>query len=248
MERAGVYDLGEVEKAPPPGMGSAEEWSGSRKANGGGRKRGVSMSTGYVRSSGTSDRLAWVPPSLSIILPGSGQFLAGYHAAGLFFLSSIGFLAAFAWAINDSMGRLAGVLPWLGLPPQVAFWFLPIVWMGVAGLHVLGVLHAYAISAGESVSPHPFAAGFVSLLVPGWGQILNGAVWRAGFFLTGVWIMAGVAWLALPVGARLLANVGLSPLLKGTPPWVAPTMLAVPIVVWILAAYDAAACAAGRRR
>ena len=61
-------------------------------------------------------------------------------------------------------------------------------------------------------------------------------------------LYAGGAWLVLPAGARMLADVGLSPLLKGAPPWLGPGLLAVPIVVWILAAYDAAACAAGRRR
>ena len=42
--------------------------------------------------------------------------------------------------------------------------------------------------------PHPLLSACGSVILPGWGQILNGDRWRGVFFLGGLWIVAA-AWI-----------------------------------------------------
>ena len=62
--------------------------------------------------------------SLSLLMPGVSQIVRGQVALGLFFLSSLAFLASMTWAILHTLDRLAGTLDLLGLSMYFVFWTL----------------------------------------------------------------------------------------------------------------------------
>ena len=118
-----------------------------------------------------------------------------------------------------------------------------------AAVHVINVFSAARDqpTAGRLGGPHPVVAGMASLLIPGWGQALNGNRKSAVLFLSSCWLV-GAAWiLVTPAVQELLAAGGLylprgltllsSPLVRWT----------VPALIWALAIYDAAARAARGR-
>ena len=232
-----VYDLGEIEiHKPQPVFGAAP----------------VAPRPTAVRremepeAEGVGPALAG---SLSMFVPGLGQIVTGEIAWGLFYLSGMGFCAASLWALLATLDRLVPMLRLLEVPPE----FLVVAVSSLAGvaiaLHLAAVLHAHARanSGGAPTAPHPIVAGLASLLLPGWGQLLSSHRRRAGLFLAGVWLMS-VAWLSVtPAGARVLSRLSFelpSSLRDG---WGPVVMLSAPIVLWVIAVYDAAAGAAAER-
>ncbi|HEX4825079.1 MAG TPA: hypothetical protein VFV19_12295 [Candidatus Polarisedimenticolaceae bacterium] len=232
-----IYDLGDIDpKARRPVLGAA--------------------ATGHHRAPVSSFRSS-APPgvggalagSLSLVVPGLGHMLAGEIAWGLFYLTAVGFCAAILWALLDTLERIVPTLRLLDVPSAI----LVVAFMSLAGLtmllHVAAVLHAHAIAAHQDgTAPHPIVAAIASIAVPGWGQLLAGHRRRAALFLTGVWLL-GTAWLVVtPTGIKLLERLGLS--LPGAikDGWGPAALLATPLVLWVIAVYDAAAGAAAERR
>jgi hypothetical protein len=188
--------------------------------------------------------------SLSVIVPGAGQFALGDPTAGLFFLTSMAFLASLGWALIGTLERIAETLMVLGYPRQAGVWALGLLYIVGAVVHLGSVWQAAGCDRvpGERPSPPPVLAGAASMLVPGWGQLLNGNRLRAVLFLGALWVI-GAAWLvtSAPV-VSMLDSVGLVPgpeLKVFGAPMVRWTL---PAVVWAVAVYDAFASATSRRR
>ncbi|MHC4934348.1 MAG: hypothetical protein ACYTGV_19420 [Planctomycetota bacterium] len=182
--------------------------------------------------------------SLSVFVPGSGQVLRGEVASGLFFLASVGLTGTLAWAILNTLDRLAATLDVLGYPAAVAAWALAALFTLTGALHLACVFHAGSDAAR---APHPVFAGIASLVVPGWGQILNGDRIRAVGFLGLLWIVAAGWILVSPPTERLMSELGLY-----LPLWAkilsAPVVRwTFPAIVWTLSVYDAASRASHRR-
>ena len=197
------------------------------------------------------------------LLAASGSLTGVLIAAGIvaltgsakdFFLLGIwvafaGFLATFTWAITTTFDRLVFTFDILGLSPRLLLFILAILYVAAAALHLSGVLHAHALgySASERRGPHPMLAGIASLLVPGWGQVLNSHRRRSALFLGSLWVL-GAAWIAVsPLGSWTLSRAGLrvpASLLDG---WGPSTLVTLTAVLWVVAVYDAAAGAAARR-
>ena len=239
-----VYDLGELQPEP---RRSRREFPSSVDGPQSQSPRSQSRpSTGRAGPRSTGPALA---DSLSIFLPGSGQLLAGEAKWGLFFLTAAGFLATFTWAITTTFDRLVFTLDILGLSPRLLLFSLAILYVAAAALHLSGVLHAHALgySASERRGPHPVLAGIASLLVPGWGQVLNSHRRRSALFLGSLWVL-GAAWIAVsPLGSWTLSRAGLrvpASLLEG---WGPSTLVTLTAVLWVVAVYDAGAGAAARR-
>ena len=187
--------------------------------------------------------------SLSIFVPGLGQLLAGEIAWGLFYLTGIGFCAATLWALFGTLERIVPILRLLDVPSVV----LVVVVISLAGLtmllHVAAVLHAHATApGGEHYPPHPIVAGIASVAIPGWGQLLAGHRGRAGLFFVSVWTL-GTAWLMVtPAGTQIVNRLGLTLPSAIKDGWGPAALLATPLVMWVIAVYDAAAGAASERR
>ena len=188
--------------------------------------------------------------SLSLFMPGVSQIIRGQVPLGLFYLSSLAFLGSMTWAILQTLDRLAVTLDLLGLSMYLVFWTLVWIYSMVATIHLSGVWTA--TEGSRRRTPHPAVSAAASLIVPGWGQILNGDRLRAVLFLGGAWLAAGF-WIAASAPVTDLFNNHL-PVVT---PWeqLARTPLALwtarwtlPLVIGCLAVYDAAASAIDHRR
>jgi len=187
--------------------------------------------------------------SLSIFAPGSTQVLRGQITRGVFYASALLFLASLAWALLETLDRLAMTLDVLGRSVSFVFWVLALILALATSVHLAGVWTA--MEDAPRSARHPVVAGIASAIVPGWGQLLNGDRIRTMLFLGGLWLVGG-AWLASSTMA--------TDLLDSYVPIVTPfeqsarapfllwtTKLTAPFVIWALAIYDAAASAVARR-
>ena len=236
-----IYDLGSLD--PTPGLGR------SAAQNGGGRA--PAPPTVPLRAAPARHFSAAYSPfdlygTASLVLPGTGQMLRGEFALGLFFLSSMGLMAALIWAIFTTLDRVTETLRVLDYPGAPALWAIAVSFGAGVLLHLGSIL-----SASPDAMPkraHPIVAGLASAVLPGWGQVLNGCYRRASLIVCGAWVV-GVMWiLALPVVHERLAEVRLfipDEVLTACQPAVRYT---APVVVWALALYDAVATATSRRR
>jgi len=190
-----------------------------------------------------------VAASLSLLIPGAGQALRSDKTAALFYISGTGLAAATAWAILATFSSLTHTLVLLGAPRPASYAILAAVLASGAAIHIAGVLHALRQDAlSPRRDPHPSLAAAASAVVPGWGQILNGCPVRAGIFLGMVWLTAFGAAALSPAGLRILAHAGCDLPAWVNHPWGGVILLALPLLVWMLAVYDAAATALANRR
>ena len=254
--------------ATPPGPGSDGPTSGdnpSQRTRILQRRRRASQSVPVVTRgdsfrdeqgrAGTDEvqaprRVGWrLSGSLSLLLPGTGQIVLGRPTLGLFYVAQLGLMVALGWAVLETLERTAPLLTLFGYPVAVAFWLIGAAYV-VAGLLYL----SNVLTATEGAEDHPAASaspvlsGAASLIVPGWGQILNGTRVRAAIYLTALLCLVALGATIHPWSRALLDLHGLY-----LPYWPAvdhaPTLRwTIPLLVWALAVYDAAATAAQRRQ
>ena len=239
MEDTTVYDLGDVGIDPKPSPAAAP---GNDPAPPVDVARTTFAPQAYAPPAESGFDLAG---ALSVLIPGAGHLIQRQWAAGLFFLSALGFLAAMGWAMIGTMDRLTETLAMLGQPRAFGVWTLAGIYVAAAILHLWNVLSCS--SADYRDAPHPVVSGAASLLVPGLGQMLNGDAKRAALFVASLWVI-GASWiLATPQARTLLESLGfylpagLSLFSSTAVRWT------LPAVVWTLSVYDAASSAASRR-
>jgi TM2 domain-containing membrane protein YozV len=231
-----IYDLGEVEHDRPRAILGVAPYPPRPTPT----RRGTRQ-----EPEGVGPALAG---SLSMFVPGLGQMIAGEIAWGLFYLTGIGFCAASLWAVLVTLDRLLPTLRLLNVPPEFLIVSVAALAVFAIVLHLSAVMHAQALAAGTQRAPHPIVAGLASFLIPGWGQMLAGHRRRAVVFLGGVWF-SSVAWLLVtPAGTRLLARLSLGLPAAMRDGWGPVVMLSAPVVLWVIAVYDAGAGAASERR
>jgi hypothetical protein len=188
--------------------------------------------------------------SLSLFVPGLSQIVRGNHTAGLFYLSWMAFLGALVAAVLGTLDRLVPTLELLDRSPAWISWVLGGVFCLAATLHMTAVWNVR--EAGRRSGRHPAIPTVASLIVPGWGQLLNGDRLRCMLFLGGCWIVAG-AWILSSDWATDLFNTYVPVVAPWEQPARAPLVLwtlrwTAPVVIWTLAVYDAASRAVARRR
>lgn len=234
-----VIDLGEVD-APISGTKSMRPVKALRSHMPTAR---TVPSQAFYREPPRSGLLA----SLSLFLPGAGQMLAHEMAWGLFFLSSLGFLSTLAWSIVVTIDRLSATLRLLELPSLGALGVLPFLYIAAAVIHIGGVLHAHGVGSPWRREIHPFWPALASVVVPGWGQMLNGACGRAAFILGYIWVLGAGGIMISPLGRRMLSIAGLELPLAVRPRLALGTLLAAFVIVWAIAVHDAFVIAKVRR-
>ena len=210
-----------------------------------GKRPSPTMVTPRAVSSTSNEPETAVPATLSLILPGAGQFVRGQWTTGMLFLTGSAFLVSLAWALLATLDRLAANLPFLGYSPALGMWALAACFAGLAALHVTGV---YTASRERRSPPHrPGLPAVASMVLPGWGQLINGDRVRAALFLAGLWAVV-TAWLLWsPAVAQVMERLNLY--LPAGIAWLTTPLArwSMPAVVWALSVYDAAASAALRR-
>jgi TM2 domain-containing membrane protein YozV len=232
-----IYDLGEVAMGKPSPVFS-----------------GVKSSPKITRFHHERPQPPGVRPglagSLSMFVPGLGQMVTGEIAWGAFYLSWMAFCGACLWALLDTLDRIDPTLRLFNLPPEILGCTLATLALVIVTIHLSAIVHAQSLAAiwDSRFAAHPLVAALASLLLPGWGQLLAGHRRRAVLFLGALWIL-GAAWLLVtPAGTRVLSRVGLTLPAAMRDGWGPAVMLSAPVVLWVIAVYDAAAGAAAERR
>jgi hypothetical protein len=178
--------------------------------------------------------------SLSLLVPGSGHALQRRYVSGAVWAASFFGLAGALLGAWQILPRLWAAASALGLPPHAAVWLLGTLCVGVAAVHGISALAARThVALGPSGAAHPLLASGASLVIPGWGQLLNGHLLRGGLFLFAAWTIV-LSWLvaSTPVQEMLIVYQlylpePLGTLSSETFRW------ALPAALWPLAVYDA---------
>ena len=238
-----VFDLGELDARPPDVTPGSPTGRAVRPT----RLRSSNPFPAVPAAADIAPRGQGFRTSLSIFLPGAGQVLLGEIATGLFFVTSIGFLATLGWEILASIDRLTRTLDLLGVPTPATPVTLLTIYVLMAILHLCAVLHAHSLVPVPRRPGHPILVALASSLVPGWGQLRNGCYGKATVFLASLCLFAAAGIL---VSGALNAFVRIPPALNVTAQslWFRVLLLTVTSVVWALAVYDAAAFARAHRR
>jgi TM2 domain-containing membrane protein YozV len=175
-----------------------------------------------------------------VLVPGLGHLLLRRYLAGSIWAGiviTMGLALAGGWRI---LPRLWAAAEALGLPPHAAVWLLGVLGVLVGVLHTASVVSSCVEAANSTAPPaRPAVASFASLLIPGWGQLLNGHLMRGALLLVVTWTSVA-SWLLVsgPVEEMLIAYQLYLPsalaLLASQ-----PLRWALPAAVWPLAVYDA---------
>jgi TM2 domain-containing membrane protein YozV len=253
-QNAEIFDLGEVERAIRQGRQQTTQTAAPSPAP---TRRPAAVRRPMLQSFVDGQRVALFASdfsrSLSLFIPGATQMFQGRIALGFFYVTALAFMGTLTLAVLGTIDRLAPTLVLLGASVAIAFWVLVIAFVLAAALHLAAVWTAQDPAADrDRPLRHPLVPALASLIVPGWGQILNGDRMRAMLFLGSCWLVAGV-WIASSQSATDLVNVYI-PIVapweqSARGPLILWTLkLTVPVVLWSLAVYDAVASAAGHRR
>jgi len=239
-EQVDYYDLGDVDALPEASRAMAAP---------GGRRRAKPRNRSVTAAVSSWPAVQALASTLSLFVPGLGQAIQRDSLWSLLLASWAGLTIAGGWAILATQDRVAGLLGLFGLPAEATFWGLTLLLGILAFVHVVGVVHAHGpnLPGTADRAPHPIVSSMASLVVPGWGQILNHQRGRAAVFLAGAWLAAG-CWL-VSLASRFPSVREIAPAL---PPALASGVGPVALIVltsgiWSAAVYDAAASAAAKR-
>jgi hypothetical protein len=189
--------------------------------------------------------------SCSMLLSGTGHLLHRRWRVGLLYLFIVVGTLSFHYFLPDLW---AGIRSWAtryDLAETDLLVGLLLTDLYLIMILLLGVFHAFRVGIASSTdgldpSPHPLGPALASMLVPGWGQIVNGQIGKALAFLFVVYalIFAVAAWLILPGPIEQLVRAETHPLQALM---VVAALATIGIVVWALSLYDAALVARYRR-
>jgi len=211
-----------------------------------------SPTTAARNAAGRLPRAA-VASTLSLLVCGGGQIYNGQMKLGvLLFLTEVLAVAAHwsaakMWpAIRDLAELFSFNERAMFLTAAVADVFLVVVYLCNVGQ---AFLRAVGPRDRQPVFRSPILPGLASLLVPGWGQILNAQIAKAIFFL--FWLLAEiyvVAMIGFTPLQRIAQETSLGALLAQEPTMIAAGIVFAAILTWILSVYDAVLVSSFRRR
>jgi hypothetical protein len=182
--------------------------------------------------------------SMSLWVWGAGQWMNGDRdLAVLLFLwqlqiVALHYLIISIWGSIRNMAHIFFVNEWelLLYGAALDFWLI--------FLFMFNVSQAYR-SAERNKGPfrglrNPWVAGPVSMLVPGWGQILNGQLRKGLFFLcafvTQVWVLS--FYLFTPL-YRVVSDMDPNQLLLRNVILAGKIVLGITAILWLISIYDA---------
>lgn len=200
-------------------------------------------STGVVRTAppDAGRKGPAVALSLSLVVWGAGQFYLGKWRAGAIYLATmVLFYSALATValFPASMARLFSGRPILLVAGVVGLWVGLLVWG-------LNAVDAYYRAANLRTTPFlgldrvlwPVSA---SLLLPGWGQFLNGQPKKGSLFLLGT-VCGAYSALLLAAAVWFWPLIGMSPYRGFMEVSLVAAAACVPVgvILWIVSTYDA---------
>ena len=181
--------------------------------------------------------------TLSLFVPGSGQVYNREAKLGAALFLTLALVGIGHWSALTLWPSLRETVTMLGIQRgQILFTAFAVDFLS-AFLFLWGIHQAYAqAEANAGAFPGiniPLLPALASLLIPGWGQIANGQIGKALFFIAGLIPGAfGLALLTLPIVAdpasiSLHADIGLS--LEDA----AIGGVGLSAILWLLSTYDA---------
>jgi hypothetical protein len=233
-------------KAGTKERGSLFSFSGRKKVanKGGGADRTMSNTPTPTRRLGVGGPHPAAAGSLSLFVWGLGQFYnRDYRLATLFLLGELQVLAFhymlfMTWGSIREFARLFFQDEWELLLYASSIDFCLIFFL------IYNVAQAYrgAEAQGRQFNGlhMPVVSGVASMLIPGWGQILNGQLGKATLFLFAflLQIYCLVLYLHSPL-YRVMASLDAQQLLLARMTWVGMGVLFVTALAWIISVYDA---------
>lgn len=194
-----------------------------------------------------------VASSLSLLVWGLGQLYNGdIKLATLFFLCEV-LILAFHYFLYMTWDRVKGFAHLFFINEWELMLYASSIDFCVIFFMIYNVAQAYrgaeARTGTYSGLHRPFVSGFASLLVPGWGQLLNGQLGKATFFLFSFLMqlyLLGI-YLLSPF-YRILADLNPPQLLMKKAILVGMSGLFATALSWILSTYDAVLVARYTRR
>jgi TM2 domain-containing membrane protein YozV len=158
-----------------------------------GRNRSLLSDTTVTRVGG---RRPLVAASLSLLLCGAGQLFNGRRDLALLYFLTEALFFSTNWFLLKMWGFVVETLSLFSIrPTDIMFVILAANYVFLVFL-VLNVFQAYKdASGGAPAEPlrQPLISAPASLLVPGWGQMLNGEP-RKGALVLGVFLTGGYAF------------------------------------------------------
>ena len=182
--------------------------------------------------------------SLSLLVWGLGQFYNGdSKLATLFLLCEIQ-VVAFHYLLMRTWGQILTFAHTFFVSEWELMLYASSIDFCLIFFMIYNVAQAYrgAEARGDRFTGlhRPLVAGMASLLVPGWGQMLNGQLGKAIVFLFSFLLQAYLLTLYLfSPFYRIVANLDAQQLLLRKAIWVGMAVLFVTALSWLLSAYDA---------
>ena len=206
-----------------------------------------------MRGSGADGGSPLAAATLSLFFCGAGQIYNGQGQVGALMLVTQILVGACNWAAIQlwprlvSLGVLFGMSEWNLLLSMVGI-DLAVVLMMLAGIH-----QAYRFADGDgygfSGTDNPIVAGMASLVLPGWGQLVNAQAGKAVFFLFA--FLSGVGIILLTRLTPFLPLLGSVDAGQTLMPRVASGVMVTvgaACLLWVISVYDAILVAGFRRR
>jgi TM2 domain-containing membrane protein YozV len=194
-----------------------------------------------------------IAASLSMFVPGAGQAYNGQRQLGLLLFLFQGLAAAAHWAIGQRWSEIIGLVQLFGWSEWQLFRALALADVAIVAVLLGGIYHAWLRAehdaGGYDATVQPVFSGLASLLVPGWGQFLNGQPGKALCFFSG--LLGGLYVLGftlLTPAARLMEEADPSHGLLTRATSIAMGVLGAGVLLWILSVYDAVLVSGYRRR
>ena len=182
--------------------------------------------------------------TLSIFVCGAGQLYNGQMKMGALFLLVEAFMGVGHWAMARMWPTMleiaqvfeiseASILQGV-LCADVLFLFF------VVGQVMQAYHHADTWGQGHDGTQHPVVSGIASAVLPGWGQMLNAQIGKAGFFLwfvlVGAYVGCALAYVPL---VRDLVFLNLTQGLSIPAATLTLAMGFLAGTIWIMSVYDA---------
>ena len=190
--------------------------------------------------------------TMSLLVCGAGQVFNGQLKLGILLLLVEAIFVIGHWALIGSwsslqaFGEVAGVGEAGLLIGVAAFDFLMVLFIPAV------VYQAYKRAESEHGSYEGMRSsvlpGVASLLLPGWGQLLNAQIGKAVFFLfsmlSAVWVAAFLVY--TPILSALSGSMGEAAMQRAVSGGVG--ILIAAVMMWVLNIYDAVLVSSIRRR
>ncbi len=194
--------------------------------------------------------------SLSLLMWGLGQLYNGDTKLAILFVMCEALILAFHYMLYMTWDRIRNFVHLFFVSEWEMMLYASSIDLCVIFLMIYNVAQAYRTAEAQGGQFHglrqPLLAGVASLLVPGWGQLLNGQLGKAMFFLFAFMLqMYVLAVYLLSPFYRIVSELDIldpKQMLLNNSIRAGVAIVNATLLLWLLSAYDAVVVARYSRR